>query len=70
MRRFLLVRTEDVSGVSGVGTVAEGTLFSAGKAVLAWTTKWRSVAVYDSIDELEHIHGHNGATRIQWIDED
>ncbi len=68
-RRFLLVRTQDVSGVSGTGTVAEGALFSTGKAVLAWTTQFRSVAVYDSIDDLEHIHGHGGATRVQWLDE-
>ncbi len=29
IRRFQLVRTEDVSGVSGLGTVAEGVLFKA-----------------------------------------
>lgn len=68
MRRFLLVRTEDVSGVSGVGTVAEGILFSTGKAVLAWVTRYRSVAIYDSIEELEAIHGHDGRTKIEWID--
>ena len=69
MRRFFLVRDEDVSGVSGTGTVAEGVLFSTGKCVLAWMTRYRSVAVYDSIEELEAIHGHDGRTRVFWRDE-
>lgn len=69
MRRFCLVRTEDISGVSGVGCVAEGILFSAGKAVLAWVTEYRSVAVYDSIKDLERIHGHDGRTKTVWIDD-
>ncbi len=66
--RFLLVRSEDISGVSGIGTVAEGILFSTGKCVLAWTTRYRSVAIYDSLEELEAIHGHDGRTRVIWID--
>lgn len=69
-RRFHLVRDVDVSGTSGTGIVAEGTLFSSGKAVVAWTTRYSSVAVYDSLAELEAIHGHQGRTRIVWIDEE
>ena len=69
MRLFHLVRTEDVSGVSGTGIVAEGIQFSTGKCVLAWVTKYISVAVYDSIEELEAIHGHDGRTKIVWCDE-
>ncbi len=70
MRRFTLVRDEDVSGVSGVGVVAQGCVFGTGKAVLAWVTEYRSVAFYDSIEELEAIHGHNGRTHIEWIDQE
>ena len=70
MKRFHLVRKEDVSGVSGVGIVAEGILFGTGKAVLNWVTQYRSVAVYDSLDELEHIHGHDGRTVIEWLDKE
>lgn len=61
---FWLKRIEDESGVSGTGIVAEGVMFSNGKCVLSWLTKHTSVAVYDSIDELEAIHGHNGKTVI------
>lgn len=67
-RRFVLRRIEDVSGVSGVGIVAEGCVFSDGIAVLRWAVALRSTAVYSSIEELEAIHGHNGATRVEWID--
>ena len=70
MRRFHLVRDEDISGVSGVGVVAEGVLFSTGKCVLSWTTRHRSVAIYDNAEELEAIHGHDGRARIVWVDGD
>jgi len=36
MRRFLLVRDCDPSGVSGTGIVAEGVQFSDGTAVMHW----------------------------------
>jgi hypothetical protein len=68
MKRFTLERNSDVSGVSGTGTVAEGVMFSNGRAALSWRTDLTSTAVYDSICDLEAIHGHNGATTIEWID--
>ena len=68
MKRFLLKRIEDESGVSGVGIVAEGVMFSNGKCALAWVTQFQSVAIYDSITELENIHGHNGKTVIVWME--
>ena len=68
MKLFLLQRIEDESGVSGTGIVAEGVVFSNGKCVLSWTTKYQSIAVYDSIEELENIHGHNGKTVIVWME--
>jgi len=68
MKLFLLQRIEDESGISGTGIVAEGAVFSNGKCVLVWTTKYQSVAVYDSIEELENIHGHNGKTVIVWME--
>ncbi len=64
MRRFWLERTEDVSGTSGTGRVAEGVIFSNGWCALHWLTKYTSVAFYQSIAELEAIHGHSGATRV------
>lgn len=67
MRTFFLVRDEDETGISGTGIVAEGILFSCGKCVLSWVTQYKSIAVYDSLDELIAIHGHNGRTHVEFI---
>src|SRR4051812_15630404 len=69
-RRFHLQREADVSGVSGIGIVAEGVTFSTGKTVLNWTVSGKSsVAVYDSLDMMLGIHGHKGRTTVEWLDE-
>lgn len=68
MRRFRLVRVEDVSGVSGTGIVAEGVMFSSGRAVLDWRGPRETVTIYDSVSDLEAIHGHQGRTLIEWLD--
>jgi len=64
VRKFHLVRDMDITGVSGTGTVAEGVLLTNGVAILSWRGHFSSVAMYmKGIPEIEHIHGHNGATR-------
>lgn len=68
MRRFHLVRDQDITGVSGIGIVAEGVLFSTGWVALTWLTAVNSLVFYPAISNVEHIHGHNGATRIVWLD--
>ena len=69
MRTFYLNRKEDETGISGTGIVAEGIEFSNGKCAMAWITPYTSVAVYDSVRQLEQIHGHNGKTDVVWCDE-
>jgi hypothetical protein len=61
---FHLLRLADESGVSGTGRVAEGAIFSNGWVALVWLTETPSLNFYPSIDAVEAIHGHNGATRI------
>lgn len=68
MRRFALDRVEDASGVSGTGVVAEGVEFSDGRVALRWRTAVTSVAIYDSMADLVAIHGHEGRTRVVYID--
>jgi hypothetical protein len=68
MRRFVLNRLEDETKISGTGIVAEGIQFSNGRCSMCWVTQWCSIAIYDSIEELQAIHGHNGKTLIQWLD--
>lgn len=71
MRRFYLQRDEDATGVSGTGRVAEGVQFSNGWVALTWLTQWTSVVSYpQGIEAVEHIHGHQGRTRIVWMDEE
>lgn len=67
MRTFRLERETDVSGVSGTGTVAEGVVFRDGTVAVRWIVgEHRSTVVWDSIEAVEAIHGHNGATRVVW----
>lgn len=66
--RFKLIRVEDESGVSGTGHVADGVQFENQICVLNWKTNPSSTAVYSNIIDLQIIHGHNGKTRIEWVD--
>ena len=72
MRRFLLVRDEDETGMSGTGIVAEGMEFSGGKAVIQFRSHVQSITVYDSMKAVKEIHGHadSKTTRIKWLDPD
>lgn len=68
-RRFYLQRDADVTGTSGTGKVAEGVQFSGGRVALTWHSHFGTVAVYDNMAVVEHLHGHDGATRVVWVDE-
>ena len=70
MRRFYLERTVDESGISGTGRVAEGVEFDTGDVVVCWLTATSSIGVYRNIKAVKAIHGHNGATKVRWFDED
>ena len=70
MRRFLLLRSEDVSGTSGVGIVAEGVEFSNGQVVMHWISQLDAVSVYANVRTVTSIHGHGGRTIVHWVDEE
>jgi len=66
MRFYHLIRDEDVTGLSGTGTVAEVVEFWDGTVAMRWTTEPdRSTVLWDGIDQVERIHGHNGRTRLK-----
>ena len=73
MRTFKFNRKEDVSGISGIGFVAEGVQFSSGKVAISFfpvePTYVASVIIFNSMDEVEKIHGHDDKTDIWWDDE-
>lgn len=64
MRLFWLNRVEDETGVSGTGKVAGGVVFPDGKVAMRWFTQTASTALYDSIQDVEEIHGHGGKTQV------
>ncbi len=68
MRKFVLQRTEDATGTSGTGIVAEGVQFSNGQVVIHWISQLESVNVYGNMVVLEQLHGHGGRTTVHWID--
>ena len=67
MRTFILRRREDVSGVSGLGTVAEGIEWSNGKVSLCWLGTYHIIEDVDSIHVVEAVHGHGGKTIVEWL---
>lgn len=66
MRTFRLVRLKDISGISGVGVVAEGVEFHDEQCVVSWLGKFHSIEVHPSIKQVMEIHGHSGATQIEF----
>lgn len=61
---FYLQRTEDESGISGTGKIAQGVIFDNGKVALTWLSEHPSVAMYDNIGDVRVIHGHEGKTEV------
>lgn len=80
-RRFEVVRTQDVTGMSGTGVVAEGVEFSDGTVAVRWRelpeeslNYQRGVrattVIFPNAAAVEALHGHNGATTLAWIDDE
>jgi hypothetical protein len=72
MRTFELHRDVDKTGVSGTGVVAEGIEFSDGVVCLHWISEWPSSIVHyeRGMEAVEMVHGHNGSTRIVFLNEE
>lgn len=69
-RRFVLIRLRDVTGVSGTGRVADGVQWPDGAAVLRWHGRTPSTSLWESVEAIEAVHGHEGATRTAWLDDE
>lgn len=70
MKRFYLQRNTDASGVSGCGKVAEGCQFDTGWCALVWLTGKAAMSYYPDIETLEGIHGHQGMTKVVFVDDE
>jgi hypothetical protein len=67
-RTFELVRFRDLSGVSGTGVVAEGCVFTDGSVALRWRGNNPATAVWPDLESVLAVHGHQGATEVQWLE--
>lgn len=77
--RFILRRDRDTTGTSGTGVVAEGVRFSDGTVAMRWlpvdpdSDSWKrgvrpTTALHESIESVIALHGHFGATHVDWLD--
>lgn len=69
IRRFIMIRSKDLTGISGTGVVAEGAVFSDGLSILRWLRSPFALGVYPSLDDLITVHGHGGASQVVFMDE-
>jgi hypothetical protein len=74
MRNYYLRRHEDISGKSGCGRVAQVAEFDDGTAVLHWNlganrSSVASTEIFGSVSDLMQIHGHNGRSVLEPIEE-
>lgn len=65
IKPFYMVRREDVSGTSGTGIVAVGVVMPSGKCVVEWLSTETTDTIFESLDQIERIHGHDGRTEIK-----
>jgi len=71
MRRFVLMRDSDPSGMSGVGVIAEGCQWTDGSVYMKWLkTDFKTETRFENIASVENLHSHAGAepTYVVWVD--
>lgn len=64
MRKFYLLRHEDVNGHSGTGVVAEGVIFDDGTGAFTWLTPMKTVTTFWKMADIKRMHGHDGKTEV------
>jgi len=67
MKRGVVERDEDVSGVTGTGKVSEFAIATDGRCVVFWP---EGVGVWPSLEAAIRVHGHNGKTRFVITDDE
>lgn len=70
MRRFMMIRHVDETGVSGAGHIADGVLFEDGSVVVRWRTATPGTTMFASLDHAKSVHGHDGKTVFEFHDGD
>jgi len=60
LRAGYVDRSEDASGVSGTGRVAEWVEYTDGTVVVRWISNLASTNVHPNMKAAEQVHGHGG----------
>lgn len=78
MRTFKFIRLQDLTGTSGTGHVASGTVLDDGRTEVRWeclakladgtARKINTVTVFDCWTDAILLHGHGGRTVLIWDD--
>ena len=84
VRRFVLQRDVDETGISGEGVVADGVVYDepfvikwpdgellvrpAGWVRLVWRGDRSSTVSWPDLETALAVHGHGGLTRVVWLD--
>lgn len=69
MKVFRVVRSKDVSGISGTGIIAEGVRFHDGQIAISWFGKHQLTEIGPDIDTWLAVHGHGGLTTVEWLND-
>lgn len=75
IKKFMMIRQYDVTGISGSGHVLDGVQFNNGKVVIAWNkgiANASSIVVWDCFDDFYRVHiarHPENETIIIWEDE-
>lgn len=69
-RRFVFIRDEDETGISGKGLVVMGVQYPDEECHYRWMSEWRTNQQAPSLEHLFRIHGHGGRTRIVFLDDE
>lgn len=70
IKLYKLVRKTDINKVSGIGVVALIAVMPSGKAVMEWiASNHPTISIFNNLEEITLIHGHNGASVVESIQE-
>lgn len=68
MRRFILDRSQDITGISGTGVIAYGIEWLPdGPCDLFWL-RTKTTGQYPSIKSLQSIHCYNDNAKVIWVE--
>ena len=65
---FVLDRSEDNTGNTGIGIIADGCQFPNGKVVVSFRGKFSSTVVWDSLIEMKSVSCTHSKTKVVWLD--